>query len=428
MEGNGVGNWRTRTRVFYGWWIVAALYLIVLNTGGMGFYCFPVFVQSLIDEFGWTMTQISAGAALWAIVYGFSGPVIGLLIARFGVMKTMLGAAVVSSVTLVGYASVHSLWMLYACLFAAGFAIAGTTLVPAQTAITNWFNRYRGRAMSLMMLGIGSGGFLLPPLNEFLIRAVGWRQTWLVAFGVTWLIVIPLIVVFVRTRPSELGLLPDGEPPKEDTASSVMSGLPVKQAVASLTFWLIFATYVLQLLGLSAINFHFVPFLIQETRFTPQEAATFLGFTVLLSIPGRLLFGWLADRWSPVVVLAIVGILLACGPSLLLTLFVWMGLKVVNLLWCYSVPYGLGIAGNAVVLPILVGRCFGELHFSKLMGLVMSAFAIGVVVGIPGAGKIFDVTGSYEIAFLICIGAFLLSSLLVITIRTGRHRAQFVTE
>lgn len=422
-----MSNWRSETRGFYGWWLVGALYLIVLNTGGMGFYCFPVFVQSLIDEFGWTMTQISAAAALWAIVYGFSGPVIGILIARFGVMKTMFGAAVISSLTLVGYASIQALWMLYAIMFGAGFAIAGTTLVPAQTVITNWFNKYRGRAMSLMMLGIGSGGFLLPPLNEYLIRTLGWRQTWLVAFGVTWLVVIPLIVVFVRTKPSELGLLPDGEAVSEGSVSDV-SGLPVKQAIASATFWLVFATYVLQLMGLSAMNFHFVPYLIQQAHFTPQQAASFLGFTVLLSIPGRLLFGWMADRISPAVVLAIVGILLAFGPSLLEVLFVRMGSDNVNLLWLYTVPYGLGIAGNAVVLPILVSRCFGVLHFSKIMGLVMSGFAIGVVVGIPGAGKIFDATGSYEIAFLACIVIFLASSVLVMTIKPNLHLPDFVSE
>lgn len=420
-------NWRGKTRVFYGWWIVAALFIIVLNTGGMGFYCFPVFVQPLMDEFGWSMTQISAGAALWAIVYGFSGPVIGLLIARFGVTRTMLGAAVISSLTLIGYASVQALWMLYAIMFFAGFAVAGTTLVPAQTAITNWFNKYRGRAMSLMMLGIGTGGFILPPLNEFLIRHLGWRQTWLVALGVSLVIVIPVIAVFVRGRPSDLGLLPDGEVMQAETPSTI-TGLPAKQAIASLSFWLIFFVYVLQLLGLSAMNFHFVPFVIQQAKFTSQQAATFFGLTILFSIPGRLLFGWLSDRWSPTAVLALVGILLAWGPTTLEVLFIRAGVENVNFLWFYTLPYGLGVAGNAVVLPILVSRCFGVLHFSKLMGLVMSGFAIGVVVGIPGAGKIFDVTGSYEIAFLCCIVAFLLSSVLVMTIRPGRYHAQFVSE
>ena len=97
-----MSDWRKNTRVFYGWWMVAALFFILLNTGGAGFYVFPVFIQSFIEEFGWTVTQISLGAALWAIVYGFSGPLIGVLIARFGVCRTMLGAALVSGLTLVG--------------------------------------------------------------------------------------------------------------------------------------------------------------------------------------------------------------------------------------------------------------------------------------------------------------------------------------
>ena len=130
-----MSNWRANTRVFYGWWLVAALFFVVLNTGGMGFYCFPVFVQSLIDEFGWSMTQISAGAALWAIVYGFSGPVIGVLIARFGVTKTMLAAACISSLTLVGYASMQKLWMLYAILAIATGTIECSGGTPSDDAL-----------------------------------------------------------------------------------------------------------------------------------------------------------------------------------------------------------------------------------------------------------------------------------------------------
>jgi MFS family permease len=94
----------------------------------------------------------------------------------------------------------------------------------------------------------------------------------------------------------------------------------------------------------------------------------------------------------------------------------------------YSFLFGLGIAGHAVILPVLVGRCFGELHFSKIMGLVMSGFALGVILGIPGTGKIFDSTGSYEIAFLACIAVFLASSALAITIQPGRYHGEFVSE
>jgi len=420
-------EWRARTRVFYGWWVVIALFFVVLNTGGAGFYAFPVFIQSLATEFGWSVTQISSGAALWALVYGFSGPFIGIFIARFGAHRTMLAAAVLWSLALVGYASVRALWMLYAWMLVSGIAIAGTTLIPSQTVITNWFNRYRGRAMSWMMLGIGAGGLLMPPLNEWLIRRIGWRQTWLVGFALTWLIVIPLIAVFVRTKPSDLGLLPDGEGEPGATRAPV-SGLPVKQAIVSWSFWLIFAVYVLQLVGLSALNFHFVPFAIREAKFTSQQAAFFLGMTIGFSMLGRLTFGWFADRWSPALLMAIAGVFLTCGPLILVVFVIRLGLAQASVLWPYAVLYGFGIAGNAIMLPVLVGRCFGELHFSKLQGLVMSGFAVGIVLGIPGAGRIFDATGSYELAFLLCLAAFALSSVLALTVQPARHHAQFVSE
>jgi MFS family permease len=100
----------------------------------------------------------------------------------------------------------------------------------------------------------------------------------------------------------------------------------------------------------------------------------------------------------------------------------------VNLLWFYAIPFGIGIGGGAVLLPMLVGRCFGELHFSKIMGLVMSGFAVGIIIGIPVAGRIFDVTGSYEWVLILCGFSLFLSAGLAAVIRPERHRPQFVTE
>ena len=420
-------DWRAKTKLFYGWWLVGALFCVLFNTGGAGFYVFPVFIESLIGEFGWTVTQISAAAALWALVYGFSGPFIGVLIARVGVTRTMLAAAVLSGLAQVAFARMQTLWMLYAGMFVLGFSVAGTTLVPSQTVITNWFTRYRGRAMSWMMLGIGAGGLLMPPLNEWLIRQIGWRPTWLVASAITWVVVIPVIAVFVRTKPADLGLLPDGEV-FQGGGPVRRSGLPVKQALASHSFWLIFSVYVFQLVGLSAMNFHFVPFAIQQAKFSSQQAAFFLGMTVGFSMVGRLAFGWLADRSHPAVLMAIAGAFLACGPLILAVFVIRLGLAHTGVLWPYAVLFGCGIAGNAVMLPVLVGRCFGELHFSKLQGFVMSGFAIGIVLGIPGAGKIFDSTGSYEVAFLLCSAAFVLSSILAMAVQPAQHHARFVTE
>ncbi len=165
------------------------------------------------------------------------------------------------------------------------------------------------------------------------------------------------------------------------------------------------------------MNFHFVPFAIQELGFDPQEAAFYYGLTVGFSIAGRLLFGWLADRWPPALLLALSFALLALGPTLIELLLFRLELREVRLLWLYALPFGIGIGANAVTMPVLVGRCFGQLHFSRIMGLLMSGFAAGIIVGIPGAGFVFDRTGSYEWVFIACGSGLLLAMALCLLVR-----------
>lgn len=417
-------NSKAGARVFHGWIIVGALFFILLFTGGGGFYVFPVYIDSLIHEFGWSMTQISGSAAVWAIVFGFSAPLVGMLIARFGIRATMLSAAAASGLVLIGFASMHELWMLYAIQLVAGFAVAGTTLVPSQTLITNWFDLYRGRAMSWAMLGIGTGGFVLPPLNEFMIRHWGWRTAWLVGALIVFGVVVPLIACFIRTRPADLGLAPDG---RSSAGVSALrpSGLPVQQATRTHEFWLLCSIYVLQLAGLSAMNFHFVPFATRQAAFSSQTAAGFFGLMLGFSLGGRLLFGWLADRWNPAAVLAGAAALLALGPAVLIAASIQLGISEPKFLWFYALPFGLGVGGNAVLLPVIVGRCFGERFFPKIMGLIMGGFAIGILAGIPVAGKLYDLTGSYRIPFSGSVAAFLVSGVLALLIRPGRLRPDF---
>jgi len=418
-------------RVFFGWWMVLALFLILFNTAGMGFYVFPVFIGPLQEQFGWSMTQISFGVVWFSIAWGISSPAVGVLIGRFGLPKTMLATALLASLCNLGYAAMQSLWMLYALMAASGFAVAGITVLPAQTAITNWFDRYRGRAMALAFLGPAAGGALLPPLNEFLIRLWGWRFTWVFASVVLWLLVMPLMAVFVRTKPSDKGLVPDGAAQatsSPEQTSAALRGLPVKRAVASQTFWLLTAILLLQVTAFSALNFHFVPFAEQQAGFTPGQAAFFYGLAIGFSMAGRLLSGWLADRVRPQLVMALCGLLMGLGPAALEVFIIRLGLRDVDLLWLHAVPYGIGFGANVILAPLLVGRCFGELNFPKISGIMGLWFAVGGVVGIPLAGYIFDRTGSYEILILFCIVAAFLSSALALLIRPDRYHGEFVAE
>ncbi len=426
-----MSNWRAGTSIFYGWWLVAALLVILVNMVGVGIYVFPVFIGSLQNEFGWSISQISIAAAIWAMVFGLASPVLGILIERFGVLWTMLASAALASLSYLGYAHLHSLRMLYAVSIVSGFAVAGTTLAPTTALITNWFDKYRGRAMAVAMLGSGVGGFALPPLYEFLIRQLGWRQAWYFALIMLALVFVPLMAVFIRTRPSDLGLLPDGENPAEEsqgTDGALISGLSVKRAVSTSNFWLLVAIFVLLCLGPSALTFHFVVFAQEQAHFSSQEAAFYYGLALGFSIAGRLLFGWLADRWKPTLLLAAAGVLMACGPAALELLIVRLELRTASLLWFHAVPYGLGLGGNVVVLPVVISRCFGERHFPKISGLIMTGYALGVIMGIPVAGKIFDRTGSYEIVFIACIIVLIMAAILSLLIDPDRDRKDFLEE
>jgi len=418
-------------KIFFGWWMVLALFVILFNAAGMGFYVIPVFIGPFQAEFGWSMTQISGGVAIFAIMMGIASPVIGILVARFGVRRTMLVAAILVSLSNLGLATMQNLWTLYAVLAVSGFLLTALTFLPAQTAITNWFNKYRGRALALAVLGPGAGGFLLPPFNEFLIRLWGWRLTWVFASIVLWVVVIPLIAVFVRTRPSEMGLSVDGIAPGEqggEATAAAVSGLTVRRAVTSQTFGLLVVIFVLQFTGISALNFHLVPFAEQEVGFTSQQAASYYGLTIGFSMLGIVLGGWLADRMQPQLVLAFTGLLMACGPAALELFIIELGFRDVNLLLLHAVPYGIGLGANTIIAPVLIGRCFGELNFARISGVMGLAYAFCVLVGIPGAGNIFDRTGSYEIVLVAAAIGSLISVALSLLVRPARYHAEFVSE
>ena len=320
--------------------------------------------------------------------------------------------------------------MLYALMALTGPLLACVTFLPAQTAVTNWFNEYRGRAMAVAMLGPPAGGFILPPLNEFIIRMWGWRPAYVVATAVLWILVVPLIAFFVHTRPSDKGLTTDGIVAGEDTGQrgeTTASGLPVKRALTSQTFWLLAAVFVLQATCLSALNFHFVWFAERQMGFTSQQAALFYSLTIGVSLLGGVLAGWLADRVQPQLILALTGLLMAIGPACLETFLIRPGLHELRLLWLHVIPFGLGFGANAIIIPVLVGRCFGELDFARISGFMGLSFGIGSLVGIPGAARIFQQTGSYEIVMVACVVGCLLSVVVALLIQPKRYYGEFVT-
>jgi MFS family permease len=122
------------------------------------------------------------------------------------------------------------------------------------------------------------------------------------------------------------------------------------------------------------------------------------------------------------------GLLMACGPAALELFVVRLGLRDVNLLLLHAVPYGIGFGGNVTIAPVLIGRCFGELNFARISGIMGLAYAFCVLVGVPGAGNVFDRTGSYEIVLVAAAIGCLISVGLSLLVQPARYHSEFVRE
>jgi MFS family permease len=416
-------------RIFYGWWISVLMLYFLIFSGGFGLYGYPVYIPRFEAAFGWTRTQVVGSAAAWAIVYGFSGPLIGALIQRLGARRWLAIATAACAGSYLLISMIDELWQLYACVGLLGITIGGTTLVPAQTVVTTWFDSKRGRAMGIVMMGIGIGGLAVPPLITVFITEVGWRNSWRLSGLIYLVLLLPPLLLYLRDRPGDVGQLPDGAQRDQttDSAPKAATGVSVRRAVRSPAFWLLFAVYVLQLYVLSAVSINAQAFA-EDVGYSMTTAALFMAFAVGLSIPCRFLFGWLTDRFSPQYVLAVTGLFQVAGSCALWLFVITLGWRDLRPILVFALFQGFGIAGNATVLPILTGRCFGPRNFARIMGLVMAGFALGALFGAPISAMIRDSTGSYAGAWVLCMAMAGMAAALALLIQPDALHREFEQE
>ena len=413
---------------YYGWRIVALMFFTLFFTGGHGFYTFSVYRPRLIETLQCDVFAATIGIAVWAVMVGLASPAIGVCMQRFGARKVLITATAATGAVAFLMSVLTTLWHLYAIMALAGVVTAASTLVPAQTIVTVWFRKYRGRAMALTLMGIGLGGLVLPPATSYLIAQFGWRGAYRVMGLLFYIAVLPPLAALLRNCPADVGQMPDGLAPEKGAGATahLPVGVSAQRAVRSRAFWLISGIYVLQLYATSALAMNTQVFA-EHQGFTVMMAPLFMAFALGVTLPSRFITGVLCDRFSPKAIMAVTGLFVAAGPLALDVCVIKLGWIDYRAIGVFALLQGGAVAMNAVVLPVLIGRCFGEREFSKIMGLIMVGFALGILLGPTSAGRIFDKTGSYEIAFFVCAACALISILLALLVQPNALHAEFET-
>ena len=397
-------------RVFYGWLIVAVLFFISIIDGGFT-YTFSTFLKPLTQEFGWSRAETATAFSLYLLVAGLVLPAWGWLIDHIGARWVFLLSALIDGVALVLLSAVHSLPGFYALYLLLGVGLAGIGPMPVGKVITQWFVAKRGLAMGIALVGASGGGLVLVPLCGFLIAEFSWRVGYQVLAALSLFGMLPLVWFFVINSPEEKGLTPLGQtsPPARRTSpmpepERAGRDWTLRQALSTPTFWRLGAAFCLGLMAAGAVHAHQVAFF-QDAGYSLEFAATITGISLGMSMAGRFLAGWISEHVRhPHTILAGCLVMQAVGIGVLLfleSLGFWALTLFVSL-------FGLGYGGMIVLWPLIVGHDFGRQAFGAIAGVLGTlGLSVGGALGPIIAGVLYDNTGSYDWAFLSCVGVFL---------------------
>jgi len=399
-----------RLPFFYGWVIVATVFIAEFVASGVGTFVTPLFFDELNKDMGWSLTLLTGALTAQTLANAALGPVMGVYLDRLGARPVMLFGAIVAGVGLLLLTRVQEIWqfwILYAAVGALGLHEMGGFTGPVL--ITKWFSRFRGRAMSIATLGTTAGGMVMAPIVGWLIAAYGWRAAWGVMGIAVLVIMVPLIFLFVRKQPEDIGLLPDGDIPGVERTEKALSARrrryvgteeswTVKEAMRTRTLWFLVGGLNLVSLSASVMVIHLVPFLTLQEGVSAQAAALVVSWRLAGSSASRVIWGWAIDRFPMNGCLAVGFFARALVPvSLVVLPYPANAIGAI-------VTSTLG-GGLQVLQPMAFSNYFGRAHAGAIQGAVRPFITASSLGGPLVIAFLYDSTGSFDVGFLIA-GAF----------------------
>jgi len=376
-------------------------------------YNFGVFIEPLSEGLAAGRGSISLALTFGLVGNLFAGPVVGLLSDKYGSRRMILIGVVALSLVLVGFSFVQTLVHLYIASVLMVVLGAGTGPITYTRIIATWFDKRRGMALGLALIGIGLGGAVMPVLSQTLISEYGWREAYLYLAGIVFVVTFPLLFLLLKDRPTPdvaNPVAPDEsvvEPAVEESGSTVLESIRTKE------FWLLAIGFLIIAMGNSGGLVHLPP-LLTDAGLTPERAALFAGVMGIGVTIGRAIGGYLLDIFhAPYVAIAFL-----IGPFLAYSFF----LSGVNPNWAFApvLLFGIGMGAEFDVIPFLITRYFGLKRFGAIYGLHIATFSIGTGLGPAVMGFAFDTYGNYSVGIKISMVMLVTGSLMISQLKRYR--------
>jgi len=372
-------------------------------------FAFGVFFKPLLTEFGWTRAMTSGAFSLTMVTHGLLGIIMGGLNDRFGPRIVLTLCGFIAGIGYLLMSQINTVWQFY--LFYGviiGIGMSGVW-VPLLSTTARWFVARRSMMTGIVLTGTGIGTLIAPPVATRLISTYDWRISYIILGSIV-LIVVVLTAQLLRRDPAQMGQMPYGaNMGVEKRSIQKPEGFSLREACYSRQFWMVLAILFFYGICFYAIIIHIVPH-ITDIGISATGAANILATSGGLAIVGRLILGSYADRIGNRRAIMIGFILMSASLFWLFSATeVWM-------LYLFAVVFGFAYGGMGASESPLVAGLFGLRSHGLILGVLSGGFTIGGALGPFLSGYIFDVNGSYQLAFLLCaafgIAGFIITALL----------------
>jgi len=363
--------------------LLLAILGVVVSTTGIVTYAFGVFIAPLAKDTGWTQGKISGWATFLWMGTILGSPLAGYAADRFGARLVILLGIPAYAVALLSVCLIHGgIWKLYVAAFAVGTAGAMASATVYMRVISGWFEAGRGLALGMTAAGTGISGMFAPRLAQAVVDGFGWRIGF-AAIPILILLTFPLCFLLLHER-RELGRRDGG---------LVETGFTLREALSRRVFWLINLALLLHMIAAGAGLFYLIPFL-TSTGLSRAVAATYAGMFGIASISGRVIAGFLVDRFRGAFITACLFLTAAAG-------FAVLGLfQAHGALWAFAL-IGFGHGGEAVGASYCTAQYFGLKAYGRTLGIVTISMAIGLGLGPPLLDYLLVLTGTFAHSYLL---------------------------
>jgi sugar phosphate permease len=384
--------------------VAATSFVVLFSIVGLALWGLPFYYDFMVQQFGWSRAQVTSGDAFTKVAVGLLfGFIAGWIVDRFGPRRIMMAGILMAGIALIGLGSISTLGLFYFFyLFnALGYVCGGP--LPVQVLLSRWFDKSRGKAMGFAYLGIGFGGALVPLISHALVEHFGWQAA-LRILGILIIVLSFPLAFFVKESPDPTRVAVRAVPPD------------ARWAFKTLNFYLLTIGSVCSIAAVAGTQKNLKLFLSLDRHYPQSAAARILSLVLAFSIIGRLLMGWLADRYPKRNVMLLIYLLVAAAIP-----FLFFGTSKFAV-YTFAVIFGIGLGGDYMIIPLMTADIFGLKILGRLMGVILTAGGIADSVSPWLISHLRDSTGSYSLPCFVLVGIALLGALAVLPL--PRHRKE----